>query len=481
MNEKLKRPEIIRKSIKGAFVVFVAVGLQYIIAFATQIALARLLAPEHFGVLAFAAMVAMFFKNFSNIHGDKYIVREKEDIRRKLDNVFSLELILAIISLLFVLLLAPFIMQILGKPELSLFVQFLAFSFLHNPFSKPRCLFERELKFFKAKFPMVAAQIVSSIVAISLALLNYGVWSLMWWRASTLFIEAIIVWWIAPYRPRLKFDNEILKGIVRYGWPLLGSSVVVFFYWNIDYYIVGHLLGKEQLGYYWLAFQTSHYLLKAKSAIISVVFPAFSRAEHDKDIKKGFELLTKITAIIYLLPTLIILALGPPTIRLVFGEKWLPTTVPFQIFMVLTTLRALTSYWDPVFMAKGKTKILFRFAIVNAILIPLLGIPVTHRYGTSGMAMVVLMAIVLITPMAAWELKKILEVSYIRTLKGVASACLLTLVLSMCFIRLVKNIDNYLKYFSTAFAVTVIYGLLVFAFEMRDVKIFCKYVIKRSR
>lgn len=412
----MDRQEIIKKSLRGGIIVFAATGLQYLITFGIQVALARMLEPAHFGALAFATMVAMFFNSFTNIHGDKYIIKEKEGIQQKLDNVFTLEILLAIIFIFLVIGIAPFLMKLLGKPELTRFVQFLTLLFFYNPFSKPRSLFERKLSFFKAKFPMVIAQLIGGIVGVSLAYFDYGVWSLLWWRFSTIASEALIIWLITPYRPRLAWNRDILKGVVSFGWPLLGSSILVFFYWNIDYYIVGQLLGEEQLGYYWLAFQVSHYFLKAKASIISVVFPAFSRLGNEADIKNGFEILTRLTAIIYMFPTIIVLVLGEDLIRFIFGAKWIPATTAFQIFMVLTTLRAVTSYWDPVFLYYGKTRFLFSLTILNSVFIAGFGYFATKLYGIEGMSLIVLLSIIMITPIAGFYLKKLINTSYVKIL-----------------------------------------------------------------
>ena len=278
---------VIKKSIHGGFIVFAATALQYLFAFGTQVCLARMLEPAHFGALAFATMVAMLFNNFTNANGDKYIIKENKDIYQKLDNIFTLEILLSAVFIILVIGVAPLLMKLLGKPELTRFVQFLTLLFFYNPLSKPRSLFERNLSFFNARFPSVIAQFFGGTVGILLAYYNYGIWSLLFWRFTTLYTEVLIIWIITPYRPKLVWNSNIIKGIISFGWPLMGSSLLVFFYWNIDYYMVGHLLGEVQLGYYWLAFQVSHYFLKVKASIVTVVFPAFSRMGNEADIKKA--------------------------------------------------------------------------------------------------------------------------------------------------------------------------------------------------
>lgn len=387
----MEREEIIKKSLRGAAIAFTATGLQFLIAFGTQVALARMLEPSHFGVLAFAALVAMFFNNFTNIHGDKYIIKEKNGIKEKLDNAFTLEILLAIVLIFLVVGIAPFLMKILGKPELTRFVQFLTLLFLYNPFSKPRSLFERKLSFFQARFPMVIAQLIGGIIGVLLAYWGYGVWSLIWWRIATLASETLIVWCIIPYRPRLALNGAILRKITSFGLPLLGSGVLVFFYSNIDYYIVGKLLGEEQLGYYWLAFQVSHYFLRAKTALNSVIFPAFSRTDSLLERYKGFKILTDIVGALYLVPTVIVLFWGKEIIYFIMGEKWLPSLVPFKIFFVIVLIRAIGGSAGPLFYSQGITHVDVVLSVLNILLM----IPAiycgTILLGINGAALAVLL------------------------------------------------------------------------------------------
>jgi O-antigen/teichoic acid export membrane protein len=432
-----------KKSIEGGLIVLSATGIQYLVTFMTQIILARLLEPALFGSFAFATLVAMLFNNFTNIHGDKYLIKEKDDIYRKFDIIFTLELLLATICFLFVVLSAPLMLDVLDRPDQIKFVQLLAVSFFYTPFSKMRALFERELSFFQAKYPIVISQIIGSIVGVSLAYLNYGVWSLLWWRLSLKISEIVLLFIISPRKPKLSWDRKILKDVTHFGWPLLGSSLLIFSYWNIDYYIIGRVMGDEQLGYYWLAFQLSHYFLSAKDTIMTVVFPAFSKVRTKATIVKGFEVLTKITAAVYLYPMVLSLVLGENLIILLFGSDWIPATKVFQVFMVLTTFRAMTSYWDPIFLYYGKTQIFLMLAAINLTLIGGFGYFATLAYGIIGMSLVVLGSIIIVAPIAIHFLKNIIEVSYIKILGKQLGV---TLLLMMGYKVIYVVLCNYREY-----------------------------------
>lgn len=376
----MEKSVVIQKSIKGSGVVGLLVGGQYFIAIITQIILARILAPSHFGVLAFVSMIALFFNNFINVHGDKYLVRESEITDEKVNNVFTLETILALSFFIIVIVLAPSIMEVFGKEDQAIFVQFLCISFFYIPLSKLRAIHERELSFYRANLPILIAQLVGGIIAIMLAVNGYGIWSLLWWKVSTLFVEVLILWSISSIRPKFAIDKNICGEVLSYGKPLLLSSALVFLYSHYDYYIVDRLTSVEQLGYYWLAFQVSHYFLNARTAINKVVFPALSRLNEKKDRYKAFEVITNVMSIIYLIPTIVVLLFGEELITHIYGVKWLPAVKAFQVFFAIVLVKAIASNAGPLLHSEGNTKADLKLSIINFILI----VPLVYigtRYG----------------------------------------------------------------------------------------------------
>ena len=155
----MKIREFLTVSAKGSMVVTVAVAIQVVVGFVTQVTFARILAPEVFGQLAYATTIAMLFNAMTNMRGDAYVVHQKDSTEHALDIVFTLELIVATVFVLFVVLMAPFAMRLLGKGELTLYVQILAFLFFYNSFSRTRSLFERNLSFAYSKTPSIVSQL----------------------------------------------------------------------------------------------------------------------------------------------------------------------------------------------------------------------------------------------------------------------------------------------------------------------------------
>ena len=395
----MRKRDFVATSARGGAIVATGVVVQYIIGFAVQITLVRMLEPEVFGSFAFASTVAMFLSALTNWHGDKYVIHQEDSPRRAINVAFALELAAAVLLVALVFLLAPLVMSSLGKGELTLYVQVLAFAFLYNPLCRPRCLLERNLSFFRAKFPFVVSQVASAVLAITLAHFGLGIWSLLVWRLSVPIGEVLILWMIAPYRPRLEWRADLAKDMLRFSWPLTISAFLAFFYYNVDYFIIGHFLedGKRQLGYYWLGFQAGSYFLMFRQVLADVLFPVFARLDDDEFKSRVFRRLTQVVAAAFLLPTLFIVFFAKDLVLLVYGEKWLPAVFPFQIIFITALTRAISSNIGYFLWSRGQTRPQLVMATIFSLLLPPAAYWATIQHGINGTAISVLIVQIAVT------------------------------------------------------------------------------------
>jgi len=405
--------DLLRRSLNGIGVVLSVTGVRIIANLATQMVLARLLAQEAFGVVAFASTMVGLCALVANVQAQKYVVRSDHTQARAVTDVaFTIEFSLSLVTSLGLVFLGPVVLRALDKPEVIPFARVMALTVVGERLLTPKAWFERRLDFVHANIPGLAGIIANAAVAILLGFLGAGPWSIVGGILAKSATQCAVLWSIASYRPRLRWDPQIATEILRFGLPLTGAAIVAYFYWNVDDFLVGKIAGNQDLGYYWLAFKFPHYILAAQAALNSVIFPAFSRARDDSQLLRGFNLATRTSAFVLLPLCSIALALGDPTIRYFFGPKWRPATLAFQLFMVLITMRGIVAHWTHVMTVKGETAFQFRIVVVNAITLLLLGYPLLLHHGYNGMAVAVLLTIVFSFVFMVPKLKSLLPVSY---------------------------------------------------------------------
>lgn len=465
----IEKRDFLKISFKGGSVIALSVVIAAAISFATQVVLARTLEPKLFGQITFVMTVAMFLNPLANLHADKFIIFQKDFSQRSMDVTFTLELIAATLLTALVFFVAPSIMNLLGKSELTIYVQIIALAFLYNPLCRPRCLFERNLSFFHSKYPFVLSQFVAAVSSIAMAYFGFGLWSLVWWKLSGMLGETIILWSIAPYRPRIALDPDIVAKLVRFSWPLVGSTFLVFFYYNVDYFIVGRFLedGDVQLGYYSLGFQAATYILISRQLLYEVLFPIFSRLDDDDLRARTFQRLTQAVAGAFLVLTILAIFFGRDIIIQLYGVRWEPAVFPFQIIFITSMMRAISANIVYYLRSRGQNRPELMMAIGFSVLLPPLAYFATIRYGINGTALAVLLIQVIVVVFAFER--------YIRPLtgKGVLHFFLWPWVISGFALVLTLAIQNHGVSFLVRLMICLVFLLITyFAFlqtTFRDV------------
>ncbi len=377
---------------KGGITVVVFLVIQTLTSIATQVTLARFMQPEAFGKLAMAMFIVMIYGFLINTQGDKYIIQTKENISEKINVIITYELLLAVALVIFVYLTTPLLMKLINREGLVFVVQWLALSYLVAPFQKIRTSLEKNIFMFKSKLASFIGQISGSILVVTLAIYGFGIYALIVWMIAIPLLDVLALVFISRFKVRFKFSGHILKEVYAFTLPIIGASVLIYFVGNVDYYIVGEFSGYTKLGYYWLAFQLSQYLLKVKTAINSVLLPAFAHPESKEEKCRMFDMAIRLTATVYVLPALIILILGKYFILLVYGEKWLPSLIPLKIFLVIVVVKAVSGNAGPLLYSLGKTRQDLKLAIINAITLPVFVVIGTYYYGIVGAAVGVMLS-----------------------------------------------------------------------------------------
>lgn len=365
--------------------------VQYILFIFTQVILARLISPEQFGEFAIISIYVMFFFTLSNFQSDKYIITRENINNNKFNTIVKFDLLISAANYFFFF----FIVynELFPNIDYQYKNQILLFGLIvfYHPLSRKKALLEKELNFFNARYPATIATILSSICSIIIAFNGYTISALILWKLLQYLFEAIILSFIKTVKGASN-DWYYIKDLIRYSIPLLLSNIIIYFYWNVDYLIVEKLLGKEQLGYYWLAFQLGLFILKIKDAIINVVLPVYSDTEDWNSINDNFNEMSSIIFKTFACLFIVFLFFGEIVFINVFGEKWLPAYYPFLITILLSMLRSFTSFFEPILLIHNKTNYKLFLATINAILVPVLVYYFVIQIGINGAPLGVLVS-----------------------------------------------------------------------------------------
>jgi O-antigen/teichoic acid export membrane protein len=287
----------------------------------------------------------------------------------------------------------------------------------------PRALLERNLRFKALGLVEAAGAALNGGTAIALALSGHGVWSVVAgiWAAAVLQFAAY--WATAGVRPGLAFTREELGELLRFGTSVLGSRMLGYFNGNVDYLIVGRLMGSAALGVYSLAYKlVTMPLTKVSHVVLRVAYPTFSRLQGDDEAFQRHYLTLVATLAAVSFPLLAGLAIfAPEIIGLVFGARWDAAVLPTRVLCLVGVCKALVCSIGVVFMSKGRPGLELKLNLYGAVKLPiflLIGAP----WGLPGVAWAYLASSLTGMPVQQHFANRLLGLSWRRYLQALAPA-----------------------------------------------------------
>ena len=366
-------------------------GIVTTLQFITFAILARLLSPSDFGLLGMIMVVIGFAQAFSDMGISNAIIHRQDATREQLSSLYWLNIISGIVVFFVLCASTPLVVGFYREPRLSYLLYLTALIFLITPFGQQfQSLLQKELKFDGLAKIDVTSAVVNSIVAIGLALDGFGVYALILGQLSAMTSKSVLLCCMGwpRWRPSLHFAKHDLKGYISFGLYQMGDRTINYLNSNLDYLLIGSMLGAKALGYYTLAYN----LIIIPSSMINpvitkVAFPVFSKIQNETDkLRKGYLSVLQLLSTVNF-PIMIGLAVvAPVAVPIIFGTQWLPSIFLVQILTIVGLLRSTGNPVGALLLAKGRADLGFTWNLsMTAVQIPALYLG-ANFFGTAGVA-----------------------------------------------------------------------------------------------
>lgn len=205
------------------------------VAFVVSMVLARLLTPTDYGTVA---LTAIFFAVAGVLVDGGFggaLIQKKDADDLDFNSVFYLNFLLSMLAYVALFLAAPLIADFYRTPVLKNIVRVSALSFFFNAINAIQGAELTKKMLFHLSFRIsLITTFTSAVCGISLALLGYGVWALVWSSLITGLVGVIARWFIIAWRPQLMFSFARLKPLFSYGWKMSVSALLDQFFVNLD-------------------------------------------------------------------------------------------------------------------------------------------------------------------------------------------------------------------------------------------------------
>ena len=339
-----------------------------VVALFVQIVLARMLAPEAFGVLAILLVITNVADVIAQSGLGMALVQRDEVSDSDFSTAFWLSLGIACALYFAVFVLAPPLALFYGWQELAPLLRALAVVVLFNAMNSVQRSFLQRTMDFQALFKAnVAAVVISGALGIGAAFFGLGTWALVIQVILQSVIACVVMFIVVPWAPSLCFDIRIAGELFAYGWKICATGILNVLYTGLSELIIGRTCSAGDLGYYSQGRKWPNAAISvATTALQNVLFPAFSSIKEDKEALSFALRRALVTGSFIIAPiSFFFIIAAEPTISLMLTEAWLPSVPIFQMLCFSGSFTLLQIVNLRAYMALGDSGLYLKLQIIK--------------------------------------------------------------------------------------------------------------------
>lgn len=325
-----------RESLYSGVAFLAARVLNMFVQVGTTILLARLLSPRDYGLVAMVFAFVGFAPMLIDLGTTDATVQRKRITHVDASTLFWLKVAIAGALTLLLAGGSGFIASFYGEPALTSIALVSSLTFVVTALSVQHfALMRRAMQFRRMAIIEIFSNLISSIVAIVMALTGWGYWALVAKPILGLALSAVAAWVSCPWLPgRPRFTPEV-RELVGFGMGVTGFTLTDYVAQSADRVALGYLYGAGPLGYFQNALLLYNNLLSLFGQLHDVAVSSLSKLRSNVgDFKRSWAVALSSLSF-FTMPAFAGLAVtGQDFVVMLLGQKWAPAGPLLCIFAV---------------------------------------------------------------------------------------------------------------------------------------------------
>ena len=403
--------------------------------------LSRFLSKEDFGIVAILTLILGLTQVFSDMGFSAAIMSQKKIEKSNFLSLYWLQFLVFTFMMLSISLCSPFIANYYNSPILTKLVPIMMSELFFVSLGKLYdTVLQKNMEFRTIAIRNIVTASLSLFIAIILAILGYGVYSLV---VSTVSQTAMVNIWNLKagqnhYKLSIqKIDFKQAKELMKVGYYQMGTQIVDYFASKLDIIVISSTLGVGALGVYNLSKELILKFVIIINAISNrVMLPAFTNYQDDiEELKRIFVLCLKKMALFNAPIVGFVILFCNYIVKIFYGNAFLEAIPIVQILAIWSLFVVIGQPNSLLAIATKKTNISFWYTVVRLVIMYIM-LTLFGRFSLFASAITVTLIYVIMFFVNWFMLvRKCISLSLIEYLLVFKKACgVITLIVSSLFI-----------------------------------------------
>ncbi|MBR0960133.1 lipopolysaccharide biosynthesis protein [Bradyrhizobium japonicum] len=383
--------------IRGGVVRLGGQAANFALRLSVMAALARLLDPQDFGLVAMTTAVTGILQLFTTAGLSSATVQQDTVTNEQMSTLFWVNLGLGMVLALLCAATAPALVKFYHEPRLFWLTVVAGLGFFLSAVAvQHSALLQRQLRYTTLTVIEVLSQVASFAAGVAMAVGGLGYWAILGMTLISTVVYTVCVWVATGWIPGPPRRTAGVRGMLSFGGIVTLNSLVVYVAYNFEKLLLGRYWGADALGIYERGYRLVNLpTAELNAAIGGVAFSGLSRIQNDLPRLKSYFLKGYTVVLSLTLPITVFCAVFVDDIvEVVLGPKWRDTEIIFRLLTPTILVFGIINPLAWLLYSAGLQVRSLKIALVIAPLVIasyLIGLP----YGPTGVAFAYSAAMVL--------------------------------------------------------------------------------------
>ena len=332
--------------------------------------LARMLSPDAYGVIGMLTVFLCVVQVFIDCGFSQALIAKQDRTQTDFSTEFFFNIGVGLIGYCLLFISAPFIAEFYNMPLLTSVLRVVGLGVIINSLCVVQSAqFAIRLDFKTPAKLAVITNMFSGVVGIFLAYCGYGVWALVFQQIAGNFLNGILLWILAGWRPTFEFSRDSFRYLWSYGSKILASSLIQQVYDNLYPLVIGKFFSARQLGLYSRAQGFATLPSSNISGILgNVSFPILSKINNDSPrLMRIYRQMIETAAFIIFPLMLGLFAIADPLVKVLLNQQWYDCIIILQLLCCALLWQPISAINLSILKVIGRTDIILKLEIIKRI------------------------------------------------------------------------------------------------------------------
>mgnify|MGYP001163281607 CR=1 FL=1 len=336
-----------------------------------NIILARLLSPTEYGLIGNIAIFTVIANTFLDSGFGASLIQKQKTNQTDYSTIFFFNLGIGIVLYGILFSIAPWVSGYFQQPILKPLLRVVGLMLIFNSFGLIQStLFTKHLNFKTQSKAALVSNLLSGVIAVTMAYLGFGVWSLAVQLISAVVFKTALLWYFSDWRPTRQFSFQSLRSLFGFGSNILFSSLLENIYQSAFSWIINKRFSIQSLGFYTQAKKLQEIPVLILSNVIGgVTFPAMATIQDDNvKLKQTYKKILQLQVFVNFPIMLGLMVMAKPVVAILLTAKWLPSVPFIQLLALAGMLYTLQTTNLNILKVKGRSDLYLKLEFVKKII-----------------------------------------------------------------------------------------------------------------